>query len=210
MVAAIIVYVIVGIKSYLRSCLEINTLPSTVVVQQLSRFWLFVTSWTAAHQASLPFIVSQRLFSLMSFEPVMPSNYLILCHPLLLLSLIFPSIRSFPMCRLCIRRTSMLIYFCLINTWTNNKELSSWRNPEKVRDSMVDITTHPYLSPLHSELAKTKPVTLKSTPLSALVDLVDFLYYSIFNFTYFFSHYYYFFSLSCFRFKLLFFSCFLK
>ena len=37
MLTAIIVYVIVGIKSYLRSCLEINTLPSTVVVQQLSR-----------------------------------------------------------------------------------------------------------------------------------------------------------------------------
>ena len=49
---------------------------------------------TAAHQASLPFTVSRSLFKLMSIESEMPSNRLILCHPLLLLS-IFPSIRAF-------------------------------------------------------------------------------------------------------------------
>ena len=50
---------------------------------------------TTAHQTSLSFTISWSLFKLMSFESVMPSNYLILCHPLLLLPFIFPSIRSF-------------------------------------------------------------------------------------------------------------------
>ena len=64
-----------------------------VVVQSLSHVWLFATSWTAAHQASLSFIISQSLLKLMSIESVMPSNHLSLCHPLLLLPSIFPSIR---------------------------------------------------------------------------------------------------------------------
>ena len=56
---------------------------------------LFVTPWTAAHQASLSFTTSQSLLKLMSIELVMLSNHLILCCPLLLLSSIFPSIRVF-------------------------------------------------------------------------------------------------------------------
>ena len=64
-------------------------------VQSLSRFWLFVTPWTAVHQASLSITKSQSLFTLMSIESVMPSNYLILWHPLLLQPSIFPSIRVF-------------------------------------------------------------------------------------------------------------------
>ena len=64
-------------------------------VQSLSHVWLFGTPWTAARQASLSIINSQRsLLKLMSIELVMPSNHLILCHPLLLPS-IFPSIRVF-------------------------------------------------------------------------------------------------------------------
>ena len=59
--------------------------------------WLFVIPWTAAHQVSLSFTVSQSLLKLMSIESMMPSNYLILGHPLLLLFLIFSSIRCFPM-----------------------------------------------------------------------------------------------------------------
>ena len=66
-----------------------------VVVQLLSRVWLFMTLWTVAHQASLCFTVSQSLFKFMSIELVMLSNRLILCHPLLLLLSIFPSIRVF-------------------------------------------------------------------------------------------------------------------
>ena len=56
---------------------------------------LFVTSWTAACQASLSITNSQSLLKLMSIKSVMPSNHLILCHPLLLLPSIFPSIRVF-------------------------------------------------------------------------------------------------------------------
>ena len=64
-------------------------------VQALSRVQLFVTPWTAAHQASLSITKSRSLLKLMSIESVMPSNYLILCYPLLLLPSIFPSIRVF-------------------------------------------------------------------------------------------------------------------
>ena len=56
---------------------------------------LFVIPWTAAHQASLSITNSQSLFKPMSIESVMPSNNLILCHSLLLLPSIFPSIRIF-------------------------------------------------------------------------------------------------------------------
>ena len=53
------------------------------------------TPWTVVHQASLSFIISWRLLRFMSIELVVPSNRLILCHPLLLLPSIFLSIRSF-------------------------------------------------------------------------------------------------------------------
>ena len=56
---------------------------------------LFVTPWTAACQASLSFTIYQSLLKFMSIESVMPSNHLILCHPLLLLTSIFPSITVF-------------------------------------------------------------------------------------------------------------------
>ena len=64
-------------------------------VQSLSRVRLLATPWTAAHQASLSITNSQSLLKLMSIESVMPSNQLILCHPLLLLPSLFPSIRVF-------------------------------------------------------------------------------------------------------------------
>ena len=62
-------------------------------LQLLSRVRLFVTPQTAACQVSLSITNSQSLFKLMSIELVMPSNHLILWHPLLLLPSIFPSIR---------------------------------------------------------------------------------------------------------------------
>ena len=65
------------------------------LVQSLSHVQLFVTPWTAVRQASLSFTNSRSLLKLMSIELVMPSNHLILCHPLLLLPSIFPSIRLF-------------------------------------------------------------------------------------------------------------------
>ena len=65
------------------------------VVQSLSHVRLIATPWTAAHQASLCITISLSLFKLMYVESVMPSNHLILCHPLLLLPSTFPSIRIF-------------------------------------------------------------------------------------------------------------------
>ena len=66
-----------------------------VVVRSLSRVRLFVTPWTAACQDSLSFTISWSLLKLVSIKSVMPSNHLILCHPLLLLPSIFPNIRVF-------------------------------------------------------------------------------------------------------------------
>ena len=64
-------------------------------VQLLSQVRLFATPWTAACQASLSITNSWSLLKPMSIESVMPSNHLILCHPLLLQPSIFPNIRVF-------------------------------------------------------------------------------------------------------------------
>ena len=78
---------------YLHKCQLMNLVISSV--QSLSHVRLFVTWWTAACQASLAITNAWSLLKLMSIESVMPSNHLILCHPLLLLPSIFPSIRVF-------------------------------------------------------------------------------------------------------------------
>ena len=70
-------------------------MPTVSLVQSLSHVQFFVTPWAAAHQASLSIANSQSLLKLMYIKLVVPSNHLILCHPLLLLPLIFPSIRVF-------------------------------------------------------------------------------------------------------------------
>ena len=67
----------------------------SVVFQSLSLIWLFVTSWTAACQASLSFTISQSLLILMSIESVIPSNHLIPCHRRILLPSVFSNIRVF-------------------------------------------------------------------------------------------------------------------
>ena len=72
-----------------------HTVYNLQLVQLLSCVRLFATPWTAARQASLSTTNSQSLLKLMSIESVMPSNHLILCHPLLLSLSIFPSIRVF-------------------------------------------------------------------------------------------------------------------
>ena len=64
-------------------------------LQKLSHVWLFMTPWPAVCQASLSITNSGSLLKLMSTEFVMPSNHLTLCHPLLLLPSIFPTIRFF-------------------------------------------------------------------------------------------------------------------
>ena len=68
---------------------------SSVQFSSCSRVWLFATPWTATRQASLSITNSWSLFKLMSTESVIPSNHLILCHPLLLPPSIFSSIKVF-------------------------------------------------------------------------------------------------------------------
>ena len=74
-------------------CIKSFCCAPLTLVQSLSCVRLFATPWTAALQASLSITNSQSLLRLMSVEPVMPSNHLILCCPLLLLPSSFPSIR---------------------------------------------------------------------------------------------------------------------
>ena len=77
------------------TCSLEGKLWQTFVFQLLSGVWFFTIPWTAAHQAFLSFTMSQTLLKLTSIESMMPSNHLILCHLLLLLPLVFPSIRAF-------------------------------------------------------------------------------------------------------------------
>ena len=75
---------------------RLEAIVSGCSVQSLSHVWLFVTPWTAARQASLSITTSQTLLKLMSIKSVMPSNHLILCHPLLLPPSILQASGSFP------------------------------------------------------------------------------------------------------------------
>ena len=93
-------------SEFLFLCLKTVTLIHTFIltsevsvqfssVQSLSHAWLFATPWIAARQASLSITNSQSSLRLRSIKSVMPSSHLILCHPLLLLPPIPPSIRVF-------------------------------------------------------------------------------------------------------------------
>ena len=97
-------------------------------VQSLSRVWLFATPWTAARQASLSITNSRSLLKLTSIESVMSSNHLILCHPLLLLPSIFPSIRVFSNeSALCLRWPKYWIFSFSISPSNEYSELISFR-----------------------------------------------------------------------------------
>ena len=82
-------------KKYKTGHLPVRLLIQFSSVQLLSHVWLFTTPWTTAHQASRSITNSQSLPKPISIESVIPSNHLILCHSLLLLPSIFPSIRVF-------------------------------------------------------------------------------------------------------------------
>ena len=102
--------------------------PCFIVVQLLSRDWLFATPWTLALQDYLSFTVSQSLLKLMFTESVMPSNHLILCPPLLLLPPIFPSIRVFwNESALCIRWPKYWSFSLSIGPSRKYSGLISWR-----------------------------------------------------------------------------------
>ena len=96
--------------------------------QLLRCVWLFETPWTAADQASLSITNSQSLLKLMSSASLMPSNHLILCHPLLLLPSIFPSIRVFSSeLVLCIRWPNYWSFNFSISTSNEYSGLVSFR-----------------------------------------------------------------------------------
>ena len=97
-------------------------------LQLLSSVRLFATPWTAAHQASMSLINSKSSPKFMSIELVMPSNHLILCHPLLLPPSIFPSIRGFSNeLALCIRRPKYWSFSFNISPYTEQPGLISFR-----------------------------------------------------------------------------------
>ena len=97
-------------------------------VQSLNHVRLFVTPWTAVHQAFLSIKNSQNLLKIMSIKSVMPSNHLILCRPLLLPPSIFPSIRVFSNeSALCIRWPKYWSFRFSISPSNEYSELISFR-----------------------------------------------------------------------------------
>ena len=137
--------------SYLSRLSMYSMYIALVVVQLLSRVWLFMTLWTVAHQASLCFTVSQSLFKFMSIELVMLSNCLILCHPLLLLLSIFPSIRVFSNeFTLSIRWPKYWSFSRVFSSTTIQKhqlfiaQLSLWSNSHMTTGKAIALTIHLY------------------------------------------------------------------
>ena len=84
-----------GLMSHVSCIGRFFTTSTTFVVQSPSCIRLFATPQTVAHETSPSFTISQSLLKLMSIEPVMPSNHLVLCRPFLFLPSIFPSSRVF-------------------------------------------------------------------------------------------------------------------
>ena len=136
-------------------------------VQSLSRIQLFVVPWTAACQASLSITNPRSLLKLMSIKLVMPSNYLIICHPLLLLPSIFPSIRVFsnesvlhirwP------RYWSFSFNICPSNEYSEMISFRiDWLNPCRPRDSQESSPTLQFKSINSSVLSFLYSPTLTS------------------------------------------------
>ena len=110
-------------------CVSTKDIKLHQSVQSLSSVLLFATPWTAAPQASLSIANSWGLLKLISTELVMPSNHLILCRPLLLLSSIFPSIRVFSNeSVLCIRWPKYWSFSFNITPFNEYSGLISFRN----------------------------------------------------------------------------------
>ena len=116
-------------------------------VQSLSCVQLFVTPWTAAHQPSLSITNSRSSLKFMSIKSVMPSNYLILCHPLLLPPSIFPSIRVYSNeSVLCIRCTKYWSFSFSISPSVNIQDWfplgwTSWISLQSMGPSRVFSNT---------------------------------------------------------------------
>ena len=125
------------------------TAANYVVVQSPSRVWLFVTPWTATHQALLSFIISQSLPKFVSIESVRPSNHLILCCPFSCLPS-FPASGTFPMSQL----------FASDNYKSINKIFSSFQSCLTPWDHM-DCST-PGLPTHHQSWSLLRLMSMKS------------------------------------------------
>ena len=126
-------------------CTEMSSVQSV----QLSHVRLFATPWTAAHQASLSITNSQSLLKLRFIESVMPSNHLILCHPLLLLPSIFPRITIFSNeSVLCIRWPKYWSFSFSISPFNENSGLISfkidWFDFLAVQGTLKSLLQHHY------------------------------------------------------------------
>ena len=133
------------------------------------------TPWTAARQASLSIISFWRLLKLMSIEPVMPSNHLILCHPLLLPPSIFPSIMMFQMSQYFTSgdqsigvSTSASVFPMNIQDWFP-LEWISWISLHSPRNSQESSST-PHFKSINSS-ALSFLYSLNSSALSFLYSL---------------------------------------
>ena len=104
-------------------------------VQSLSRVWLFATPWIAAFQASLSITNSWSSPKLISIESVMPSNHLILCHPLLLQLSLFPNIRVFS--------NESVLRIRWPKHWTFNFSIS----PSKEHPGLISFRIFVYVNP---------------------------------------------------------------
>ena len=121
-------------------------------VWSLSRIQLFATQWTAARQASLSITNSRSLLKLMSIESVIPSNHLILCHALLLLPSIFPSIKVFSNeSALCIRWPKYWSFSFTINPSNEYSGLISfrmdWMDILAVQGTLRNLLQHHHSKP---------------------------------------------------------------
>ena len=121
-------------------------------VWSLSRIQLFATQWTAARQASLSITNSRSLLKLMSIESVIPSNHLILCHALLLLPSIFPSIKVFSNeSALCIRWPKYWSFSFTINPSNEYSGLISfrmdWMDIIAVQGTLKNLLQHHHSKP---------------------------------------------------------------
>ena len=113
-----------GFPSQSNPSVEISCVSPPIIVQSLSPVQLFATLWTAARQASLSSTISQSFLKVMSTESLMLSTYAFLCHLLILLPSIFPSIRVFPNeSALCIRWSK---YWGFRFSISASKEYSGW------------------------------------------------------------------------------------
>ena len=113
----------------LRTCLTYGMCYNFVGVQSPSCVRLFEIPWTATCQASLSLTISQSLPKFISTESVMPSNYFVLCHPLLLVPSIFLGIRIFyNESAVCIRWSKYCSFSFSISPSKENSRLISFKN----------------------------------------------------------------------------------